>query len=140
MNRGICEERLRMLPSSMPLGRSWPTLLSGRHGRLIRNSTDCDRSGRTERSHQGIDLPIVQVPLAQSSGSGSLSCPFTNRGGAPLPFAARNFRRERVQLRLPETAELSHPSQDRLKSRGINRIESSLRVRPDLREVTLAQN
>src|SRR6185295_15816023 len=55
-------------------------------------------------------------------------------------FAAGDFRRQRVQLRLPETTELPHPPQHRLKSRWINRIEPSLRVCPDLREVTLAQN
>jgi len=48
----------------------------------------------------------------------------------PLPFAPRDLRRQRAQLRLPETPELTDPFVHRLKSRSIHRIESPLRLRP----------
>src|SRR6185503_10265106 len=58
----------------------------------------------------------------------------------PLPFASRYLRRQRVELRLPETSELIDPSVHRQKPSSIHRIESSLRVRPDLSKATLPQH
>src|SRR3954469_18847396 len=70
---------------------------------------------------------------------GTLSCPPARRSDAPLPLAARNFSRKRVELRLPETAELIDPSQHRPKPRRIHRIEPPLRLRPNLRKGILPQ-
>lgn len=71
---------------------------------------------------------------------GSPSSPSGQGCGAARPFAARDFRGQRVQLRLPEGPELADPRIHRLKPRGIHRIEPSLRLRLDAGEAALAEH
>src|SRR3954454_15105385 len=72
--------------------------------------------------------------------SSPLPAPLGHWRVTTLAFAARDFRRQRIQLRLPEIAELTDPRIHRLEPRSIDRIEPSLRLRPNGREAALAQH
>src|SRR3954454_17517531 len=69
-----------------------------------------------------------------------LPAPLVHGRVTTLAFAARDLRRQRIQLRLPEIAELTDPCIHRAKARDIDRIEPSLRLRANRREAALAQH
>src|SRR5262245_53103672 len=66
--------------------------------------------------------------------------PSGHRCATPLPFAARDLCRQRIQLRLPQAPELTDPRIHRLEPRSIHRIEMPLCLRPDPPKAALAQH
>src|SRR5262245_24544317 len=71
---------------------------------------------------------------------GPLPGPSAHWYATPLPFAARELRRQRVELLLPEAPEPTDPRIHRLQPRSIHGIEASLRLRPDPCKAALAQH
>src|SRR5262245_53836678 len=83
---------------------------------------------------------MMPPPLFFRARLGSPPRPSGHWYATARPFAARDLRRQRVQLRLPEAPELTDPRIHRLQPRSIHRIESFLRLRPDPCKAALAQH
>src|SRR4051794_1334341 len=83
---------------------------------------------------------MATLPLGRELPSSPLPAPPVRWRVSTLTLAACALRCQRVQLWLPEGPEPADPCIHRAKACNVDRVESSLRLRPNRRKAALAQH